>query len=251
MKSTTNIYDLKCPLILNKDVTIEEQTLYQILELPVLEENTIGEPIKINDPGIINISKILPLNQKIELEEAVQNGHALKVAYLAKRMCDELKLEHKVTRKIYLAALFHDIGKILIPENIIGKPGKLTPEEFEIIKKHSNYAENILIGNIDSEVIEIIKQHHERVDGSGYPRGTRLSDIGGQILGIVDSYDAMTSPRVYNKPKTKEEAFLELELCTKDKANGGKGKLYNSNLVEILKKIESEDKLESEKTIYE
>ncbi len=219
-----------------KENTAEEiSTLYEMLGI-----NKKGK--EISEEAFLHIDRIAELltwNAEIEaIEEGKESGHTLRVAYLAKRIADELGLNEDKTKDIYFAALFHDIGKHLIPKKILGKPGPLTTEEYEIVKTHTVLAEDLVKDICNKNVIEIIRGHHERMDGSGYPDGIVPSNIGIRILGLVDSYDAMTSNRVYSSSKTKDIAFQELKRCTIPKEEGGFGYLYDARLVEILEDIE-------------
>jgi putative nucleotidyltransferase with HDIG domain len=128
-----------------------------------------------------------------------------------------------------LAALFHDIGKIAIKDQILDKPSGLDEDEFEKIKQHPLIGFNILI-ELDNmeEVALIVCQHHERLDGKGYPHG--IKDVflleESKILAVADSYDALTSDRAYRKALSKEEALTIL-------MEGTKGK-YDIKVVEAL-----------------
>ncbi len=205
-------------------MTKEQKTLYEMLQ-------------KRNSKSDSEIEKLLRWNDEIEHTEEVVNGHSLRVAYLSKAIADRLNLSERKITSIYFAALFHDIGKYFIPKEIIGKNGRLTKEEFEIIKTHCQLAEEVLTDVLEDDIIEIVKQHHERLDGSGYPKGISIENIGAKILGIVDSYDAMTSQRVYSHTMSKEETLKELKLCTKSFEEYGKGKLYDAYLVDLFKEI--------------
>ncbi|WP_230088337.1 HD-GYP domain-containing protein [Alicyclobacillus mali (ex Roth et al. 2021)] len=131
-------------------------------------------------------------------------------------------------------ALFHDIGKIQIPDEILRKPGRLTPEEFDIMKMHTIYGRDMMTSpsnpflHIGSTVAE---QHHERYDGSGYPYGLRGEEIylPAAIVAVVDSYDAMTSQRPYQRPKSKKEAIEEIKTL--------RGKLYDPRVVDAFLKV--------------
>ncbi len=105
--------------------------------------------------------------------------------------------------QITLAGLLHDIGKIDVPDSILNKPGKLNPEEWEIMKKHVDYGVERLkkIKDLNEDIIEAVAQHHEKIDGSGYPRGLKSSQIHpwARVLTIIDIYDAVTTDRVYRK----------------------------------------------------
>ncbi|PDO09515.1 MAG: hypothetical protein BLM47_12165 [Candidatus Reconcilbacillus cellulovorans] len=110
-----------------------------------------------------------------------------------------------------LGALLHDIGKLMVPQDILLKPGKLTPEEFEAVKRHTEAGFDLLRGepNIPMAVAYCALQHHERLDGSGYPRGLKADEIQelAQWIGLIDAYDAMTSMRPYRKMMLPHEAL--------------------------------------------
>lgn len=113
-------------------------------------------------------------------------------------------------------AYFHDIGKLAIPLEILNKPGKLSSEEWEIMKTHSTKGADILRAHKVEwlkDAAFIVEQHHERYDGKGYPLGLKGDEISleAAIVSVVDAYDAMTTERVYKQAMTKEEAILELE----------------------------------------
>ncbi len=223
-------------LIHNQKNTQEEiATYYDMLGISQKELKSSAK----KDPKYAKIAELQKWNFEIEkLEEGKENGHTLRVAHLAKRMADELELDTKTTKSIYFAGLFHDIGKHLISKDIIGKPGPLTDEEYEIVKTHVELARDLLKDVVDEDTLEIIEEHHERMDRSGYPQGI-IPNLGARIIGIVDSYDAMTSRRVYNDPKSKEIAFQELKRCTLPREKGGFSYLYDEDLVDLLIKLES------------
>lgn len=125
---------------------------------------------------------------------------------LADRLYD-VKLEDFV-----MAALFHDVGKCNVPGSILRKLGKLTPEEYEIVKKHPIDSATILAPVYGDKIAEIARTHHERMDGSGYPLGLRGEQISleARILMVADCFDAMTSDRGYNRVMTFQEAAEEL-----------------------------------------
>lgn len=171
------------------------------------------------------------LNEIIEKKEKCYYGHYLRTAFLVKKFCHFLTLSEKEINNIYLASLLHDIGKIVVPQEIISKSEKLSPEEYEQIKIHSKIIDYFIPYN--DIVKDIILHHHERLDGSGYPDHLCKEEIclGAKILGIIDSFDAMTSQRVYNKVMNKKEALRELKQCSISKDKQGKGILYDAELV--------------------
>ena len=158
-------------------------------------------------------------------------GHSLRVAMYAYDLATQLNLPDDKKRNIYFAGLFHDIGKNKISLDIISKHSSLTDEEYRAIKSHPLYSYEILKGLFNDDVLEMIIEHHERENGKGYPLGIKPVNIGSKILAIADSYDAMTSERVYGITKTNEEALSELVNCTCDVQDGGKGILYDRQLV--------------------
>ncbi len=129
--------------------------------------------------------------------------HSMNVALICSLFAHWLKFDEKETLNLTLAGLLHDIGKMLIPPEIIKKPGKLTDEEYNIIKGHPRLGYNILKEqNVDEHVAMAALQHHERCDGKGYPNGLTLQEIApySKIVAIADVYDALTAARVYRGP---------------------------------------------------
>lgn len=155
------------------------------------------------------------LSSIIEYRNAESGDHVLRIRRLTRMLLEELTVacpEYGITKDmisaITSAAALHDIGKISIPDNILNKPGRLTPEEFEVMKTHTTTGGEILknfvsIGNGDylRYAYNICLYHHERFDGSGYPEGLKGDDIPicAQVVGLADAYDALTTDRVYKK----------------------------------------------------
>jgi len=137
--------------------------------------------------------------------------HCLNVCVLALTFGRFLGYEGEKLETLGLGALLHDVGKMRVPLDILNKPGKLTREEFDIMKRHSQEGYNILCaqGDVGKEILNIVVSHHERIDGSGYPRGMQgeLIDILSQITSIVDVYDAVTSDRCYHDGMTPHDAM--------------------------------------------
>ena len=133
---------------------------------------------------------------------------------------------------VYMAGLVHDIGKISIPAEILNKPGKLEPEEFEIIKKHPQAGYEILKDiEFPWPLAEIVLQHHERWDGSGYPLGLRDGEIllEARILAVADVVEAMASHRPYRPALGVEVALKEIER--------GRGILYDPDVVDACIRV--------------
>ncbi len=157
-------------------------------------------------------------------------NHSIRVANESSYFGKKLGFQGDRLKKLYTAALLHDIGKSGIPKEILTKKGKLTDKEFDIIKAHP-----IIGGNVVKEDIkEIIRAHHERYDGSGYPSHLKGEEISleSRIISLVDSYDALTTKRSYKEKIGIEESLYELQRCSISLDRGGKGMLYDPLLVQ-------------------
>lgn len=151
--------------------------------------------------------------------------HATSNCILAARFSQHLGFDNDKVKNIALGALFGDIGKMFIPSKILYKPGKLTDNEFETIKKHASFSSKYLdkFGKFDDDTYRAADEHHERVDGTGYPHGLSSTEISvaGQVAAIVDTYDAMTSHRLHQDPREPTET-LRYMLGQKEKLFDGK-----------------------------
>ncbi len=149
----------------------------------------------------------------MEAKEVYVDGHSKRVAASAMTLYEHLFGLTEVYYDIEYAAKLHDLGKICVPESIVNKPGKLTKEEYRVIQEHPSIAYT-LVKKIDpgNRISDIIKHHHERFDGTGYPDGLRGKDIplGSRILSLADSYDAMRSNRPYRKEMDVSQCLDEI-----------------------------------------
>jgi len=135
---------------------------------------------------------------------------------MAYKLAQSLSLSEAEISIIELAALLHDVGKIMLPDDILQKAGKLTHQEFEVLKQHSASGAQLLQRmKIPEKIIPLVYHHHEHWDGSGYPDGIAGNTIplGARIIALADSFDAMTSHRPYQHPRTSAQALAELERC--------------------------------------
>ena len=175
---------------------------------------------------------IYALTATIDTKDHYTFTHSKNVAYYACELAYAIGLKEDVVEIIREAALLHDIGKIGIREDILNKQGKLTSEEYEIMKGHVENSIGIIryLPSLDY-VIPVVISHHERWDGRGYPRGISKEDIpiGGRILCVADSFDAMTSKRSYKESFTLEYAIKEL----KNQA----GKQFDPQLAEVFVRL--------------
>lgn len=171
------------------------------------------------------------LGEVTEARSEETGNHVQRVSKYAKILAEKFGLSRKDRMLVTMAAPIHDIGKIAISDKILLKPGKLTPSEFEVVKRHTTIGYNILKGS-NRDVLKsaaiIAHQHHEKYDGSGYPQGLKGEDIHifGRIVAVADVFDALGSPRVYKK------AWVMNDILNYFKEE--KGKHFDPNLVDIL-----------------
>lgn len=149
--------------------------------------------------------------------------HSINVALLCSMMGKWLDLSQQEIKDLTASGLLHDLGKSKVPIEILHKPSSLTTEEYKIVKKHTVYGYKAVeaLHNVKNEVKMSVLMHHERLDGSGYPLGAKGSQIPkyAQIIGIIDTFDAMTSERPYKKRSFPFDAFKELERSAFGKLN--------------------------------
>jgi response regulator RpfG family c-di-GMP phosphodiesterase len=154
------------------------------------------------------------LVQALEMRDFETHGHAERVVTFSLRLGHELGLTKKELRDLELGALLHDIGKIGVPDTILRKPAKLNDDEWVKMRLHPLHGQKLLrnIPFLDA-ASEVVVQHHEKWDGTGYPYGLRGEDInmGARIFAVVDAFDAIISDRVYRKGRSYSEALSEIQ----------------------------------------
>lgn len=152
------------------------------------------------------------LLDKITEKDAYTRYHCGRVADYSLLISRKMKCNESDNENILVASRFHDVGKCFVPDEILLKNGLLTHEEFKEIYKHPTYSKKLLMGKFSNEIVDIAYTHHERIDGSGYPCGLRGDQISlaAKIIAVADSFDAMTTKRPYNEPKTFQQAADEL-----------------------------------------
>lgn len=184
----------------------------------------------------INEEIILTLAGVIDAKDKYTNGHSNRVAEYARKIAERLGKPDEEVNNIYVAGLLHDVGKIGIPDNIINKPGKLTDEEYAVIKSHPSIGAKIL-SNISAiqDIATGAHWHHERYDGRGYPDGLAGEEIPemARIIGVADTYDAMTSKRSYRDILTQEVVREELVK--------GRGTQFDPVFTDVMLSLMDED----------
>ena len=160
---------------------------------------------------INEITKVI--SECVDMKDAYTNGHSARVAKYTVMLARRMGKSEEETENLYNIALLHDIGKISIPDSILNKPGRLTDEEYEIMKSHSQRGYDILKEiEIAPELAIGAGYHHERLDGTGYPRGLKGDEIPelAQIIAVADTFDAMYSTRPYRTRMPLEKVAAEI-----------------------------------------
>lgn len=196
-------------------------------------------PIEDTESELLNglRNAIATLSKAIESRDPYTAGHQSRVSFLATMIGRELSLQTTSIQNIELAASVHDIGKISIPSELLVKPGALTEGEWIIMKSHPIVGEEIFSRiSCSSDLRYMIRSHHERLDGTGYPdglSGDQLS-IEVRILGVADALDAIAGVRPYHAPRTMEDAFEIVEGC---------GAAYDRDVLSATRSLYNQGKL--------
>jgi hypothetical protein len=161
------------------------------------------------------IQTLQKLAATLEARDPYTHGHSRRVARLSAAIAKELGLKKAMIKQIRTAAALHDVGKLGVPLEVINKPGKLTAEEFEIVKGHAARGAKLVATTGDRELTAIVRHHHERMDGGGYP--DRLAGLniplGARIVAVADTFDAITSSRSYRSAAKHKSAMTTLKAC--------------------------------------
>ena len=208
-----------------------------------------------NDLKELFVGSLKALTNSIDAKDQYTRGHSERVAlisrWIAERIAEREPLEEDQIHKIYLAGLLHDIGKIGIDEDVLRKNGKLTPEERACICRHPSIGAGILRGIKQMrDIVPGVLCHHERVDGQGYPDGLKGDELPltGKIVGLADSFDAMTSRRTYRDALSVEHALDEIRKGLGTQFDPRIGAIFLESDISRLWEIIQEDGLESRDT---
>jgi HD-GYP domain-containing protein (c-di-GMP phosphodiesterase class II) len=162
-----------------------------------------------------NLAAVLALTEVLDIRDPSTAMHSQTVGRYSETIARGLGLSEELVERIKLAGILHDVGKIAVPDAVLLKPGKLTDEEFEQMKKHPEVGALIIDGAELKDIAAWVMAHHERPDGRGYPHGLSGADIPleARILAVADAYEAMTSDRVYRPAMSPHAAREELRHC--------------------------------------
>lgn len=188
---------------------------------------------KADETNRIQEEMIMSFAEVTENKSEQTGKHVRRVAEYSGIIAEEMGLDEERVSKLRLASTMHDIGKLLIPAEILEKPARLTDEEFSVIKKHPAYGGKLL-DNVEGDVMGLARtialDHHERVDGRGYPDGKsgNYISVEGRIVAVADVYDALTSKRSYKEPWDHQKAYEEILK--------GSGTQFDSDVVDAFKR---------------
>ncbi len=183
------------------------------------------------------------LIKTIELKDATTAAHTWRVVLYTRALAEAFGVDAETLQRVTQAAALHDVGKIDVPDEILQKPGALTPAEFEVIKTHTVLGHERLVrmGEDDPILLEFVRHHHERVDGAGYPDGLSGEQIpaGPRYFAVIDSFDALTSVRPYRAAVGEGAARRALE-----ELEASVGTRYCAGCVEVFTKLHRSGELD-------
>lgn len=177
------------------------------------------------------INDLNALLNQLEAKDRYTHNHGRRVQTMATKISELMDMNQKRIDRLVIAAMFHDVGKCFIPDEVLNKPGSLTPSEFKYIYKHPLDSAMLLSGKFDEETSDIASQHHENMDGTGYPNGLsgRLIRVEARIISVADTYDAITTDRSYHKARSPKEAYEIIRSLA--------GTRFDRRVVRALRKV--------------
>lgn len=191
-----------------------------------------GKPFEVTKSNFEYVDEIMGA---LQAKDHYTKEHCERVCELARKMMPYLNLTDEEIYSFTRAAKYHDLGKIDVSDEILNKPDRLTAFEYEMMKAHVDAGAKRLIERYGKKTFQIVSEHHERLDGSGYPLGLKGDEISelGKALAVIDTFDAMTTNRIYKVGKSYKEAFDELYKLS--------GIQYEKKYVQLLEKIVCEN----------
>ncbi|MBP1755964.1 MAG: Diguanylate cyclase [Firmicutes bacterium] len=225
--SLTSTLSLAYGYSFHKEGLVNMELLYQ-------EADNIMYQSKLLKKDSIRGTFVSTFMKALEVKDYISEGHVARMERLAVAIGDALSLRQKQMDRIALLTKFHDIGKIGIPDSILNKSGKLTPDEWKVMQTHSIIGERIAIESAEiREIAPLILKHHEYYDGNGYPLGLKGTDIPIEcrVLAIVDAFDTMTNDRPYRSARAAKDAIEEIKHCG--------GTQFDPELVSVFCRIQA------------
>ncbi|MCA1606390.1 MAG: response regulator [Acidobacteria bacterium] len=219
----------------HQELIVAKQRYEDHLE-ELVEQRTAQLDLALNSLEDAYRSTLKALTAALETRDLETHGHSERVVTYSMRLGQEYGLDSVHTKSLEFGSLLHDIGKIGVPDLILRKPAKLSPEEWVLMRQHPLHGQQILRGIEFLEgAARVVAQHHEKWDGSGYPLGLRAEeiDVCARIFSVADAFDAITSNRVYRKGKPYQVAAEELEAWA--------GKQFDPKVVEAFHRVPQQD----------
>ncbi|MCW8954721.1 MAG: response regulator [Sulfurimonas sp.] len=230
---------------IDKLSVFRENEMYKIKLETMVQERT-REVLQLQEIQVENYEQAIHSFVKmIEGRDTYTGGHSERVASYSRDIAKDMGLKEEDCELIYEAGILHDIGKIMTPDAILLKPGALTDGEYGLIKEHATAGYEILVEvPMYKHLAEIVYAHHERYDGGGYPRGLKAEEIPllSRIMSVADTFDAMTTSRIYKSRKTTSEAIQEL----KNLSGVWYDPLVIKSAVKVLASVEIEQSINQE-----
>ena len=202
----------------------------------LVEQRTAELDLALNSLEDAYRSTLKALTSALETRDSETHGHSERVVTYSLRLGREYGLDRRQLKALEFGSLLHDIGKIGVPDSILRKPGKLTEDEWVLMREHPGHGQQILRGIEFLEgAARVVSQHHEKWDGSGYPRGLRGEeiDVGARIFAVADAFDAITSDRVYRLGRPYQDAAQELDDWA--------GKQFDAEVVAAFHRVPQDD----------
>ena len=201
----------KANKLYNNAKVLQKKILDDITKNKVINTEAVQESTNAIVDSIFRNQDALSCMSRLRIKDDYLVEHSLNVSILMTIFCKHLDMDRSIIEELALGAFLHDIGKVFIPDEVLNKPGRFTENEYEIMKTHVNYGVKALqeTPNISDIVMAVVSEHHERIDGKGYPNKLSSDKISqyGRMIAIVDSYDAMTAERVYKAGMHPIKAF--------------------------------------------
>ena len=195
----------------SRDVMFSELMLWSWLRRYVAERRSRRRRLGITPAAERRreLAELMRLSRLMQANDPYLDGHSGRVARHAVRIARRLGLPGDEVRRIRTAAELHDVGKLETPREILHNPNRLSDEEYAVIKRHASRGAEMLDGITDPRIVAMVRHHHERIDGSGYPDGRAGDDIplGARIIAVADTYDAITSARPYRRAAPHKRAI--------------------------------------------